>query len=598
VRGPLKISVVYPDSTARVEVEDSSFVFGSLGDGSASLRINGQPVDVAANGAWIAWIPFGRDSIVALRLEARTTTDSARLDYRIHRAAKFVPRNPNRLWVDTTAFSPAGRAWWPSGEYLPLSVRASPGAMLTVVLPDGQRIPLTADVGADPVPAGLRAFDRDTVKLRRPSRSDRYRGVLRGVRLGDPGPLLGSGAGSPGGEATLEAARGGDTVRVRWPLRLAQLDTLPITVVLDDDRSGAGRTDSITVGRAVPNATYTWFFPTGTRARVTGRVNGDLRVALSSTSQAWVSAAESYPVDGAVAGTAVVQSVTMYPRPDLVIVRIPVGARVPFLMAEGERDLALLLYGAVNDVNWVRYGAEDSLVALATARPVSADELELRFTLRAPVWGYRTRWEGTDLLLEIRRPPSINPDFPLRGRTIAVDAGHPPVGATGPTGMTEAEANLPIALEVKRLLEAEGAVVLLPRADARPVELWPRVRYADSTNAEILVSIHNNALPDGVNPFTNNGSSTFYNHPRALPLARHMLRRLVARTGLRDLGVGRGDLALARPTWMPAVLTEGLFMMIPEQEAALGSPAGRHQYALAVVEGLRLFLADRAAGKW
>jgi N-acetylmuramoyl-L-alanine amidase len=119
---------------------------------------------------------------------------------------------------------------------------------------------------------------------------------------------------------------------------------------------------------------------------------------------------------------------------------------------------------------------------------------------------------------------------------------------------------------------------------------------ADSVNAELLVSIHNNALPDGVNPYTNNGSSVFYNHPGSAPLAQAVQRALVRRLGVRDLGVGRGDLALVRPTWMPAILTEGLFMMIPEQEAALRSTEGQAAYALAVFEGIETFLRDVASG--
>ena len=113
-------------------------------------------------------------------------------------------------------------------------------------------------------------------------------------------------------------------------------------------------------------------------------------------------------------------------------------------------------------------------------------------------------------------------------------------------------------------------------------------------DAEVLVSIHNNALPDGVNPFTNSGSSVFYNQPRSLPLAQAIQDALVRRLGLRDLGAGRGDLALARPTWMPAVLCEGLFMMLPDQEAALRQPEGQRRYALAVRDGLLSWLRSVA----
>ena len=49
----------------------------------------------------------------------------------------------------------------------------------------------------DEVPEALRAFDRDTTKLRSSGRADRYGGILRGRRLGDPGPLLGAGTAWP-----------------------------------------------------------------------------------------------------------------------------------------------------------------------------------------------------------------------------------------------------------------------------------------------------------------------------------------------------------------------------------------------------------------
>ena len=154
-----------------------------------------------------------------------------------------------------------------------------------------------------------------------------------------------------------------------------------------------------------------------------------------------------------------------------------------------------------------------------------------------------------------------------------------------------------MSLALARLLQAEGARVVLTRGDDRSLDLQSRVRLADSLDAELLVSIHNNALPDGVNPFTNNGSSVFYNHPRSLPLAQAIQAALVRRLGLPDLGAARGDLALPRAAWMPAVLCEGLFMMLPDQEAALRNPAGQRLYALAVRDGIVAFLKRVATGR-
>ena len=50
--------------------------------------------------------------------------------------------------------------------------------------------------------------------------------------------------------------------------------------------------------------------------------------------------------------------------------------------------------------------------------------------------------------------------------------------------------------------------------------------------------------------------------------------------------------ALVRPTWYPAVLAEGLFLMIPLQEAAMRSADGQQRYADAIVAGLRTFFGN------
>jgi N-acetylmuramoyl-L-alanine amidase len=283
--------------------------------------------------------------------------------------------------------------------------------------------------------------------------------------------------------------------------------------------------------------------------------------------------------------------------PGYATLRVPVSARLPFRVFEGERTLALRFYGAAGDVNFMRYGATDSLVRRMSWDQTTSDEVTLTLELWHPVWGYRARWDGNDLLFDVRRPPVLNKGRPLAGRLIAVDPGHPPGGATGPTGFREAEANLAVALELRRLLESAGARVLMTRTADSSLELGPRVAIAERADADVLLSIHNNALPDGVDPFAHNGASVYYNHLRSIPLARHIQSELIAGLGIRDLGIGRGDFALVRGTWMPSVLTEGLFMMLPDQEAALRSPRGQQLYARAVFEGVRRFLGERARGE-
>ncbi len=597
VLGPLELSVVYPKWKDLVVAADTSFIFGSVGNGTASLTVNGYDVPVWPNGAWFAWIPFPQDSLMEFHLIARTQSESAELTYVAQRASRFIPPAAP-VWIDTIAVQPQGRVWWPAGEEIPLSVRAAPGAVVRAILEDGTVIPLVADPAPAAVPWGIRAFGREPARLQQELDETHYVGVLVPRPIGpDPGPIVG---GKPTVEssqrtqppAVIEAILGADTARVGWPIQLAVVAGPPVVVELDDDPDGDGDTDGITIGRAAPGATFHWFFPRGTRAAVTGRINGTIRLQLSQSASAWVPEEEARPLPlGIPRPSSRVGYLTLTPEVDRVTVRIPVDHRVPFRVDEGDSSIRLRLYGTHGDPNWIRYGGTDTYVHRVDWVQDRSDEVVLDFKLSRPVWGYRASWDGNDLVLEIRRPPVIDPERPLRNRLIVVDPGHPPAGAKGPTGMREAEANLAVALRVRNLLERAGARVVMSRVSDSSVGLRPRIQLADSIDAELLVSIHNNALPDGVNPFVAQGSSVFYFHPQSLPLAREIQLALVRRLQLRNLGVSRGNLALARPTWMPAVLTEGLFIMMPEQEAVLRTAEGQQLYALAVVEGIEAFLA-------
>jgi N-acetylmuramoyl-L-alanine amidase len=70
------------------------------------------------------------------------------------------------------------------------------------------------------------------------------------------------------------------------------------------------------------------------------------------------------------------------------------------------------------------------------------------------------------------------------------------------------------------------------------------------------------------------------------PLARPVQRGLVRHMGLPNLGIYYDNLAVVRPAWMPSVLTEAAFVIIPEQEAALRTPEFQERYARGIADGL------------
>jgi len=76
VRGALAVTVMHPGDGTLLGV-DSTFIFGSVGSGDATLRINGTPVPVADNGAFLAWLPVPPASAPRYELDARHGAHSA-----------------------------------------------------------------------------------------------------------------------------------------------------------------------------------------------------------------------------------------------------------------------------------------------------------------------------------------------------------------------------------------------------------------------------------------------------------------------------------------------------------------------------------------
>jgi N-acetylmuramoyl-L-alanine amidase len=265
------------------------------------------------------------------------------------------------------------------------------------------------------------------------------------------------------------------------------------------------------------------------------------------------------------------------------------AARPAYYVDESTHELTVTLYGTTINTDIVNYGGNDSLVREAKWTQDSDDRGHFALELSAPAYGYLAFWSNGAFVLRVRRPPRIQRDAPLKGLTIAIDPGHPPIGATGPTGLYEPVPTLAVGLAVQQLLEARGAKVVMTRTTADPVALGDRPVMARRADANALVSIHLNALPDGINPFTSNGTGAYYFRSQSVPLARELQRAMVARMGLRNLGINYDNLRLARPTWMPAVLCEGAFLMIPEQEAALRTPEFQRAYATAIVDGLESY---------
>ena len=396
-----------------------------------------------------------------------------------------------------------------------------------------------------------------------------------------------------GRAAVTTAAR--DTVVPRLTARdtaltYVALGNLPDSVIADTDR--------VIIGRPVPAGTYKWFLLPGTVLRQTGRDGDFVRVRLDDALDIWVAATDAVALPAnATPPSRVVGNVRVAAGESFTDLALPIGGRPAYSVEESGRDVILTLYGTRATTDIVAYRPDDPLVRTVEWMQEGADRARFTVHLRERPFGYLVLWQNGTLVLRLRHRPQIDPERPLRGLTIAVDPGHPPIGATGPTGLWEAQATLWVGERLAAILRERGATPLMTRTTMDPVALGDRPTIARRGNAQLLVSIHLNALPDGINPFRVQGTGTYFFQPHAEALARAVQRGMVARMALPDLGVYYDNLALTRPTWMPAILCEGAFMMMPDQEAALRTPEFADAYARGIADGIEEYLRGLPADR-
>ena len=567
VVGPLAIRVVYPSEGQQIAARDSNFIFGSVGSGDAALSINGLTVPVQPNGSFLAFLPVPSGTRPAYELTAARGADTSRLTVRVGLPSPRISLpETGRLLVDSATIAPRGHYAVTRWEPVRVSIRAPRNAAVELQLADGGRLPLLrTDV------IGLPGGDPNL-----------WSTEVVASRLSNP--------------SWIAVTRGADSLRL--PLaRVALIDSMGRQfAVIGAGASAAPDTDRVVIGRPIAGGTYKWFLIPGTVVELTGRIGAEARIRLARDLQVFVDPNELTLLPaGAVAVNPVAGNGRVTATGDWTDIRIPMASAPPYSVDIESNTIVLTLYGATANTDIINYASADSLVQHVTWRQLTSDRAEYRVALRQPPFGYLVWWEHGGLVLRVRHAPRVTPAHPLAGLTIAVDAGHPPGGATGPTGLYEAVATLAIAERVKTYLEQRGAHVLMTRTAPGAVPLGDRPVLARRFNAQAFISIHLNALPDGINPFAANGTGAYYFNSFSEPLARAVQHGMVRRMGLKDLGVNYDNLAVLRPTWMPSVLCEGAFLMIPEQEAALRTPEFQDAYARGVADGIEDFFRSLAA---
>lgn len=180
---------------------------------------------------------------------------------------------------------------------------------------------------------------------------------------------------------------------------------------------------------------------------------------------------------------------------------------------------------------------------------------------------------------------------------VAIDNGH---GLNTPGKRTpkfpdgsqvrEWQFNYPTAKKLKQALERCGLETIMVSDTQEDTPLATRVNRANSSNADVFVSIHYNAF-NGV--WGNHGGVEVHHYKtstKGKKLAQLVQAELVKATGLRDRGIKDYDFYVTRKTNMPAILCECGFMDNLEEAKLMLDESYQWKVAEAIAKGICNYL--------
>ncbi|MDO4736202.1 MAG: N-acetylmuramoyl-L-alanine amidase, partial [Bacteroidia bacterium] len=274
---------------------------------------------------------------------------------------------------------------------------------------------------------------------------------------------------------------------------------------------------------------------------------------------------------------------------DRVTVRL--AEKKPFIVKEYSEPhkIILDLYGVQCNTNWITHYKNLKSIDNVDIEGLDTDVTRVTIYLKSKTsWGYSFKYEGSNLLLDIKHTPT---NLSLKGMVIGIDAGHGgprSSGAVSNTGIKEKDVNLKLTFILKEMLEKEGAKVVLSRTEDVAMSMRERQDFFINNNADIVLSIHNNA---DINPLSVSGSSTYYRYNVYRPLAETIQNNLLSIKGVQDFGItGNFNFSLCSITDYPCVLVETLFMSNLWDEEQLADPIMHKKLMEKVTIGLKEYI--------
>ncbi len=559
------IRIVHPVEKARLPALDSTFVFGSAPP-DGKLLINGIPVPIHPGGGFLAMVKLAPGEF-QIRAELQLNDNTYHYTRTIFVAEPGQPAPDSPLTIEYV--TPQQDQELLPGDHFNVVCKGSPGKTAYFTVKGvRKRFPMTETrTGSGGIYHGVYKIES----------TDRLNKSTIKVTIVD--------------HNNRKKSKEADGTLSMFPNELpVMVETVSPSTIL---RAGPALAQNNQAG-------YLMFLPQGTLMQITGKIGSEYRVRLNRIQTAWVNVNHVKWLPKGTHPTHIVAgNIALSANDNSTLIRLPLGRKIPFKIypdVEGNY-LDISFFGAFSNTDWITNAATGAVKQLKWFQD-DEETYRLRvYTIPNGWWGYDARYEGNQFVFELRSPQPVSVNgSPLKGLRVAVDAGHSAdTGAIGPTGYAEKDANLAIAVNLKEKLLAKGAKVIMIREGDENVPLNQRPLIAWQNRADILVSIHNNALGYGQNPFLKRGFGVYYYTPMSLPLAKDIHEAYIEafqannEFKLKDDGLYYGNLALARAPQMPSVLIESAYMIVPEEEAYLKTDGFRSACANAIISGIERY---------
>lgn len=570
---PLNVTIVYPAEGAKIPQVKNSFVYGNISRSSATLKINGIAVPVYHTGSFIEYIPFMSGEF-KIEAEADDHGVTAKVVRNVSVATSPEPFPITPLKIDAESVCPSTHIVLTGGDILPLHFRGSPFCKAEYRIKDLKN-------------SRSKNNWKKMIEKTIPTAGIYESKELISENMKTEGAIV---------EYRLTNSKG-QIVKANLTGRIKIIDAnvfIPMEVTADEI--------TLRTGSSIGNEQmgYDLFLPKGTKLKAVGKIGGEVKLKLSDTLIGWAYEKNLKTLSGeSVFSKKILDAVKIWNKGKNSVISLDLNEKVPYRVTVSDdlKSLSLTLFYTISNIDRIRYDTKNENGFLKQIRwfQDSKDTLKIKLDFQKEIWGYDIRFDENKLICEVISPPKLQDEkkSPFSGITIAVDPGHSPEtsdGAVSPQGIQEGTVNFSLAEILKEILGKSGAKVVLTREKKEKVELPERGKRAWHAGADIFISLHANALPDGYNPFERHGFSVFYFQPYSLELGKTVHSSFKKSIPLQDDGFYYGNLAVCRTTQMPAILIESAYLIHPEEEELLLDKDFQNLISSSITDGIIQFL--------